>query len=735
MPKVETFIRKYFPDADLIGSEYHCRCPAHEDYKASLHITQGEEPDGNGSTKILMHCKAGCTNGSILKALGASWSAISGRNQLESIRKKIKRHYRDDQYLADAEVTDIYDYKDPEGKYLYSRIRFKHPDGSKDMRYACINYRTESINYSRGCDPVPYNLPELVKSINEGYPVYIVEGEKDVHTLSDQLHYVATTAGSASDWKTDYSRYFRGASVIILPDNDKAGRDAVQKIQRDLLKYAFQVKVVYTSQQEHGDVTDYLEEGHTAGDLKELIQGQEWQYAMWVTDGKKQTINPDLLANCIEQNEKYLIVRLPNDKSDSKFTYSHGVYNKVNNNQFTADVIRPYIPRGRATSNMMDNIRKLLLTAGTHCVKYNDLDSDERYINVKNGLLNIDTWELEAHRPEVLSTIQLDVDYHPGSKRMKNFDRYINDLIRDPDGETDEEKAKVIQEYFGMILSNIPVYKLKKALFLVSFIGNTGKSSLLRLINSMLGEGRAAAIDLTDLDSGSGNRFMLGAMRGKRLIECGDQSSVSISDSSTFKRLTGGDLQKIEEKGIQGDYFVYTGGVVICSNQIPYFADDHGKHMVDRIQIIPLQHTIVNKDSNLEDLMIKEKNAVFNWFMEGLKRVRENGYKLTECGAVTEFMEEYRTGSDSLYRFVMEKYEITNNIKDRIQKSELDEAYHQWCGRINANPKEDHVTEVRKKNIKRRMISYGINVNENANIGDHRNVPCYVGIREKEDEG
>ena len=735
MPKVETFIRKYFPDADLIGSEYHCRCPAHEDYKASLHITQGEEPDGNGSTKILMHCKAGCTNGSILKALGASWSAISGRNQLESIRKKIKRHYRDDQYLADAEVTDIYDYKDPEGKYLYSRIRFKHPDGSKDMRYACINYRTESINYSRGCDPVPYNLPELVKSINEGYPVYIVEGEKDVHTLSDQLHYVATTAGSASDWKTDYSRYFRGASVIILPDNDKAGRDAVQKIQRDLLKYAFQVKVVYTSQQEHGDVTDYLEEGHTAGDLKELIQGQEWQYAMWVTDGKKQTINPDLLANCIEQNEKYLIVRLPNDKSDSKFTYSHGVYNKVNNNQFTADVIRPYIPRGRATSNMMDNIRKLLLTAGTHCVKYNDLDSDERYINVKNGLLNIDTWELEAHRPEVLSTIQLDVDYHPGSKRMKNFDRYINDLIRDPDGETDEEKAKVIQEYFGMILSNIPVYKLKKALFLVSFIGNTGKSSLLRLINSMLGEGRAAAIDLTDLDSGSGNRFMLGAMRGKRLIECGDQSRVSIGDSSTFKRLTGGDLQKIEEKGIQGDYFVYTGGVVICSNQIPYFADDHGKHMVDRIQIIPLQHTIVNKDSNLEDLMIKEKNAVFNWFMEGLKRVRENGYKLTECGAVTEFMEEYRTGSDSLYRFVMEKYEITNNIKDRIQKSELDEAYHQWCGRINANPKEDHVTEVRKKNIKRRMISYGINVNENANIGDHRNVPCYVGIREKEDEG
>jgi len=737
MPNVETFINKYFPDAVLIGSEYHCRCPvpAHEDYKASLHITQGEDPDGYGSTKILMHCKAGCSNSSILKALGASWSAINGRNQIEAIRKKITRHYRNDERLSGAEVTQIYDYKDPEGSYLYSRVRFRLPDGSKDMRYVRINYRTESVLYSRGCDPVPYNLPELLSSISKGYPVYIVEGEKDVHTLTDQLHYVATTAGSASDWKTEYARYFRGASVIILPDNDKAGRSAVQKIQRDLLEYAYQVKTVYTSKREHGDVTDYLEEGNTAEDLKALISGQEWQFAKWVSvDKKKQTINTDLLAGCIDRNEKYLIVRLPNDNRDSVFTYTHGVYTRVNKNQFIADVVRPYIPEGKATSNMLDNTMKLLLTAGSHCVSYSDLDADERFINVKNGLLDIESWELKPHRPDLLSTIQLDVEYHPEAKKMSNFELYLNDLIRDPEGETDEEKAKVIQEYFGMVLSNIPLYKLKKALFLVSFIGDTGKSSLLRLIDSILGDDYSVALDLKDLDGGSNNRFMLGTIRGKRLIECGDQSSASISDSGTFKKLTGGDKLKIEQKGVQAEGYRYCGGLVICSNQIPYFADDHGKHMVNRIQIIPLQHTIVNKDSSLEDRMIREKNAVFNWFMEGLKRIRENGYKLTECGAVTEFMEEYRAGSDSLYRYLMENYEITNNIKDKIQKSDFDESYRQWCGRINTDPKQDRVTEVRRKNIKRRMISYGVNVHDNANIGDHRNVPCYIGIKVKDDE-
>lgn len=733
MPNVERFINKYFPDADLIGSEYHCRCPAHDDLKASLHITQGNEDDGNGSTKILMNCKAGCSNTSILKALGASWAEVNGRNQMEEIRKKIERHYQNDGL---GEVIQIYDYKDPDGKYLYSRVRFRLPDGSKDMRYVQIDYGSERVrSYSRGHDPVPYHLPELLRSIRNGYTVCITEGEKDVHTITDQLHYVATTAGSCSDWKSEYAAFFRGASVIIFPDNDKAGKKALQKIQKDLLQYAYRIKTVYTSQRNHGDVTDYLEEGNTAEDLQNLIEGQEWQLAPWVSIvNKKLTINTDLLASCIDRNENYLIVRLPNENRDSIFTYSHGVYNRVNKNQFIADVIRPYIPKGRATSNMLDNTMKLLLTAGTHCVSYKDLDSDQRYINVKNGLLDIETMELRKHRPDVLTTIQLDVEYHPEAKRMKNFDQYLTDLIRDPEGEPDDEKAKVIQEYFGMVLSNIPVYKLKKALFLVSFIGNTGKSSLLRLVNSILGEGRAAAIDLKDLDGGSGNRFMLGAMRGKRLIECGDQSSATINDSSTFKRLTGGDLQKIEEKGIQGDYFVYNGGVAVCSNQIPYFADDHGKHMVDRIQIIPLQHTIVYKDTSLEDRMIREKNAVFNWFLEGLKRVRDNGYVLTECGAVTEFMEEYRTGSDSLYRFLMLRYEITNNLKDLIQKSEFDEAYHQWCGRVNADPKEDRVHEVRRKNIKRRMISYGVNVSETANIGDHRHVPCYVGVREKQDE-
>lgn len=748
MPSVENFIEKYFPDANYIGGEYHCRCPAHNDLRASLHITQGDESDGYGSTKILMNCKAGCSTKEILEKLGASWSEINGKDRRDEIRKKIRRHYRDDEYLHDAEVTDIYDYEDQDQNYLYSRVRFRLPDGSKDMRYMQINYRLGSIrSFSRGHDPIPYHLPELLKSIDQGYPVYIVEGEKDVHTLQDQLHYVATTAGSASDWKSDFARWFRGASVVILPDNDKAGRKAVEKIQRDLLEYAYQVKIVYTSQQDHGDVTDYLtEEGGSPEELKQMISDQSWIPAVWLSIDKKDkhTINTDLLASCIDRNEHYLIVRQPGDDKDTLYTFQHGVYTKVSRNLFIADIIRPYIPRGRATANLLDNTMKLILTAGSHTVRYSDLNQNEKYINVKNGLLNIDSWELEAHRPELLSTIQLDVEYKPEANRKKNFDRYIKDLIKDPDGNEDPEKEKVIQEYIGLVLSNVLMMKrVKQVLFLLSFVGNTGKSTLLRLIDSIMGKEHIAAIDLVELDYRSGTRFVLGGMNEKRLISCGDQSSAVIKDSSRFKKLTGGDDQLYEEKGKQGSYQTFNGGIIIAGNQLPFFMDDQGDHVYKRILAIPLQHRIIKKDTGLEDRMLQEKSAIFNWFMEGLQRIRENDYQLTECAASQELLTEYSIDNDPVKRFRSECYEETGDPRDLIQVTTFYRDYYQWCDQINLDKrKQDHVARLGKKAVKLRMQADGIFINKHGNIRaedsddgkEHRNVICYMGIKRKDNE-
>ena len=57
-------ILNYFNDIKKIGNNsYQCKCPSHDDKKASLTITE----DNN---KILMHCHAGCELEYILKSIG-----------------------------------------------------------------------------------------------------------------------------------------------------------------------------------------------------------------------------------------------------------------------------------------------------------------------------------------------------------------------------------------------------------------------------------------------------------------------------------------------------------------------------------------------------------------------------------------------------------------------------------------------------------------------------------------
>ena len=46
------------------GKQYSAKCPAHDDRKNSLSVTQ--ERDG----KILLHCHAGCQTEDILSAMG-----------------------------------------------------------------------------------------------------------------------------------------------------------------------------------------------------------------------------------------------------------------------------------------------------------------------------------------------------------------------------------------------------------------------------------------------------------------------------------------------------------------------------------------------------------------------------------------------------------------------------------------------------------------------------------------
>lgn len=700
----------HFNVSKKIGNaSYQCECPVHRDNKASLTISEDKG-------KLLLHCHAGCETKDILEEVGLSFNDI-GDYKPPQWRERLE-------FAQNKSIEAVYDYYSDNGTYMYSKIRFE----GKEIIYAAIDKKNDTFKYGRpGKQTVLYNLPALIKAVKEGYPVYIVEGEKDADTLR-KLGYTATTPGGVKDWKKEYASYFTGARVIILPDNDEPGLELKDRIIKDLKHYAHSIRWTITSKIDKGDVTDYLiKENHPKEDLNSLVAeaeniGAPWLFIEGSGEKEKLKINGDILADSISRTLHYLIVRKPDEEKDDIYIYESGVYVRCNRNKVKA-FIRRYIPVGLASDNMINNVYNLLLCKEGNLCSYQDLDTDEQYINVRNGLYNLKTKQLNPHTPKLYSTIQLNCEYHPESSSRSVFTGYMNDLCSDIDGNVDEERKAVIQEFMGLILSNVKVSRTKLCFVLYSLLGNSGKSQLLNLINFLLGEDKIANIPLQQMNEDS--RFSLGSIVGKRLISVGDQTGNDVEDSSVFKQLTGGDPVKVEPKNKQPFSYFFNGAILISCNNLPNFKDDKGGHVFERLCIIPCTNTIPyeKRDGEILDKMLKERNAVFNWFLEGLHRLIDNNYKVTHSEACQEAIHDYRNKIDTVYRFLDEFYEITGEKMDMVSKSDFENDYIRWCN-------QNDYTAISKRNIKERMEKNGCPEGK-ANIQDKRGIMVYRNLKQK----
>ncbi|MGM9936133.1 MAG: phage/plasmid primase, P4 family, partial [Candidatus Ornithomonoglobus sp.] len=635
-------------------NQFQCSCPCHADNEPSMTITEE-------NNKVLIHCHAGCKTADILQAVGLTFADIGGTE-----RKALHWHDKLTYGISQKKGQDYkfvaeYKYKDENGGYLYSKVRFEDASGKKQIRYVTVDEKQDTYNFNVCKVRTLYNLPQLIKAVKEDYPVYYVEGEKDVETLR-KLGYTATTAGGADDWRPEYAKYFKGATVVILQDNDKPGAELREKVMRDLVKYSFIVKWTTTSQKEHGDVTDYINEGHAFDDVKNLVSAAvaegQYKYPVWIntkTDKNGNVeikVHPALLAKGIAAAVDYIQLRSSNSDKESVYVYENGIYTPYNNNMLNG-LIGEFIPTRHRNINTLDNTRRLLLADKSHVRKHDDINNNERYINFKNGLYDVKERKLIPHTPDIIYTTQLNGDYEADNMHMPVFEKFINDLCTS-DGSVDESKKALLQEWTGLLISNIPVYKVKKCLILYSPLGNTGKSQYLGLLSDIVGVENTSSIELQKLSDEKGNKFALGFLFGKRLNIVGDQQYVDIGTSSVFKQLTGGDTVNCEPKGQAAFSYRFRGGLVFACNDLPGFTDDKGGHIFERMCIIPCDNPIPEEKriGDLLDLMLKEKAAIINWALLGLHRLIDNQYKFTESYSVYQTTEEYRDDIDTLHRYL-----------------------------------------------------------------------------------
>ena len=166
-----------------------------------------------------------------------------------------------------------YSYYDISGKLLYQKVRYEPKDfrirRSKGISADSKNPKDWIYNM-KDCPCVLYKLPEISKA----QTVYLVEGEKDVETLF-AMDYIATTSPfggglGKNKWKSEFSEQLAGKHVIMIPDNDTAGKVFMLSAGNALLTTAASVNTLELPDiPEKGDISDYMQK-HTIEDFKKL---------------------------------------------------------------------------------------------------------------------------------------------------------------------------------------------------------------------------------------------------------------------------------------------------------------------------------------------------------------------------------------------------------------------------------------------------------------------------------
>lgn len=238
------------------NGQYSAQCPAHPDRTPSLSL-------GQGSDGALVNCQVGCDTQDVVAALNLTMKDLFDVPQQRASNP--------------SRVVAEYEYTDARGAVLFIKQRSEpgkngHPKDFAIYQPMPGGQRTWGL---KGVDQRPlYRLPRVVEAIANGTTVYVVEGEKDV-AAAERAGAVATCnfdgaakAGQRTKWKPEYSEMLRGAHVVIVADNDDAGRAHATEAAKDLDGKAASVRVMRGQvDAEHADLSDHLAAGYGLDDL------------------------------------------------------------------------------------------------------------------------------------------------------------------------------------------------------------------------------------------------------------------------------------------------------------------------------------------------------------------------------------------------------------------------------------------------------------------------------------
>lgn len=288
----------------------------------------------------------------------------------------------------------------------------------------------------------------------------------------------------------------------------------------------------------------------------------------------------------------------------------------------------------------------------------------EELVLFRNGYLLDD--ELHPSTPDLFAIGGPDCDYNPRAK-CPEWLKFLDAQWHD-----DPASVALLQELMGLYLVDDIDHHTIAALY---GTGRSGKGTIIRVIRRLVGEAYETAFSVTGL-TGS---FGLAGMLGKTLATCGDargpwRSDVRAAARETILQITGGDAVEVNRK-YKGSLPMQLRVRLLMSfnyvdDLITLLMDGKGSTAA-RLRVLKFSQSFAGReDRGLEDRLIAELPGIAVWAIDGLARLRRQGFTMNDATVALR---------NSVKTTTVGEFLQDHEPEFPVSTAVLYNAYREWC--------------------------------------------------------
>ena len=263
---------------------------------------------------------------------------------------------------------------------------------------------------------------------------------------------------------------------------------------------------------------------------------------------------------------------------------------------------------------------------------------------------------------------RLTVSYNPDAPTPKRWLQFLSELLQ-------PEDIPTLQEFLGYCL--LPTTKGQKMLMLIGK-GGEGKSRIGLVMRSLLGD----SMNTTSIQKVESNRFSRADLENKLLMVDDDMDMSALPKTNYIKSIVTSECKMdMERKGVQSYQSQLYVRFLCFGNGALTALHDKSDGFFRRQIVLTTKDRPAGRadDPFLVDKLLREKEGIFLWCLEGLHRLIGNDYQFTVSSKAKENMETVKRSSNNVIEFLQSEGYIRFRADSEASSKAIYEAYTRWC--------------------------------------------------------